>query len=138
MAKRKVKAVLKPYKGLSEQFTQVSNSMILHIEDTYTLKIYMYLCMRYNKNYDYSFPSLETISSDCKISIRKVKYSIKWLSEKGYIVKGKFNNNSAYKNNVYYIRYLYIDKDMVNEEMMSVLPNEVDVEIEIDVPDELL
>ena len=135
--KRKINAILKPYSGLNEQFTQIANTMITYIEDPYTLKIYMYLCMRYNPKYDYSFPSLSTISNECKISLKKVKYSIKWLVEEGFVLKGKFKEANQYSNNIYYIRYLYIDNKEKEREIMSVLPKEETKEIEIDVPDEL-
>lgn len=44
MATRQIKAVLKPYSGLNEQFTQIANTMILHIKDTYYLR-YIYICV---------------------------------------------------------------------------------------------
>ena len=137
MATRQIKAVLKPYSGLNEQFTQIANTMILHIKDTYYLKVYLYLCMRYNRDYNYAFPTLNTISSECAISLRKVKSAIKWLSDEGYILKGKYKGNSSNKNNTYYIRYLYIDKKDIDNEMLSVLPDEEEGLINIEVPDEL-
>ena len=83
------------------------------------------------------FPTLNTISSECAISLRKVKSAIKWLSDEGYILKGKYKGNSSNKNNTYYIRYLYIDKKDIDNEMLSVLPDEEEVLINIEVPDEL-
>lgn len=135
--KRKIDAVLKPYRGLDEQFTQIANTMITYIKDTYALKIYLYLCMRYNVDYDYAFPSLSTISRECEIGLTKVKTSIKWLCEEGFILKGKFKDRGQYSSNIYYIRYLYIDKKVKEKEIMSVLPEEEIKQIEIEIPDSL-
>lgn len=135
--KRKINAILKPYRGLDEQFTQIANTMITYIEDPYILKVYLYLCMRYNSKYDYAFPSLSLISNECKMSLKKVKTSIKWLTNEGFILKGKFKDARQYSNNIYYIRYLYIDKEEVRKEITSILPDEEIKEIEIEVPDSL-
>lgn len=130
---RKVKAKLKPYRGLDQNFTQVANSMITYIKDPYTFKIYFYLCMRYNDYYDYAFPSLTTIAKDCQISLKKVKTCIKWLDEKGYVIRAKVNNAEGYANNIYYIRYVHIDKDAIREEIIidRDIPDEVEIEIEL-------
>lgn len=135
--KRKINAILKPYSGLNEQFTQIANTMITYIEDPCILKVYLYLCMRYNSKYDYAFPSLNLISNECKISLRKVNYSIKWLTDEGFILKGKFKDAKQYASNIYYIRYLYIDKEEVRKEITSILPDEEIKEIEIEIPDSL-
>ena len=135
--KRKINAILKPYRGLDEQFTQIANTMITYIEDPYILKVYLYLCMRYNSKYDYAFPSLSSISNECKMSLKKVKTSIKWLTNEGFILKGKFKDAGQYSNNIYYIRYLYIDKEEVRKEITSILPDEEIKEIEIEIPDSL-
>ena len=133
--KRKINALLKPYRGLDEQFTQIANTMITYIEDPYILKIYLYLCMKYNSKYDYAFPSLSLISDECRMSPKKVKASIKWLANEGFILKGKFKDAKQYSNNIYYIRYLYIDKEEVRKEMISTFPDEEIKEIEIEIPD---
>ena len=133
--KRKINAILKPYRGLDEQFTQIANTMITYIEDPYILKVYLYLCMRYNSKYDYAFPSLSLISNECKMSLKKVKTSIKWLTNEVFILKGKFKEARQYSNNIYYIRYLYIDKEEVRKEVISILPDEEIKEIEIEIPD---
>ena len=135
--KRKINAILKPYRGLDEQFTQIANTMITYIEDPYILKVYLYLCMRYNSKYDYAFPSLSLISNECKMSLKKVKTSIKWLTNEGFILKGKFKDAGQYSNNIYYIRYLYIDKEEVRKEITSISPDEEIKEIEIEIPDSL-
>ena len=111
--------------------------MITYIEDPYILKVYLYLCMRYNSKYDYAFPSLSSISNECKMSLKKVKTSIKWLTNEGFILKGKFKDAGQYSNNIYYIRYLYIDKEEVRKEITSILPDEEIKEIEIEIPDSL-
>lgn len=86
---RKIKATIKSYRGLDKSFTQVANSMLTYIKDPYAFKIYFYLCMRYNSDYDYAFPSLSTMAKDCQMSLKKVKDCIKGLCSKGYIIKAK-------------------------------------------------
>lgn len=114
--KRKIEAILKPYRELNEQFTQIPNTMITYIEDPYILKVYLYLCMRYNSKYDYAFPSLDSISNECKIGLTKVKASIKWLVDEGIILKGKFKDAKKYANNIYYIRYLCIEDEEITKD----------------------
>lgn len=132
---RKVRAKLKSYKGLDESFTQVANTMLTHIKDPYAFKIYFYLCMRYNEIYDYAFPSLNTIAKDCQISLKKVKTCIKWLDEKGYIIRAKIKNSEGYANNIYYIRYVYLDRQAIQKELIIDREIPEDVEIEIDIMD---
>lgn len=115
MSKR-IKAKLKPYNSLKDNFTQVANSMLAYIHDPYTFKIYFYLCMRYNTNYNYAFPSLNSISRDCHIGITKVKESVKWLCDNKYIIKAKLKDGDGYANNIYYVRYIEIDKTKLEEE----------------------
>lgn len=130
---KKVRAKLKPYNGLNENFTQVANSMLTYIKDPYAFKIYFYLCMRYNNEYDYAFPSLTTIAKDCQMSLDKVKKCIKWLDSKGYVIRAKIANGEGYCNNIYYIRYVYIDKQQIEKEIIidREIPDEVEIEIDL-------
>ena len=93
---------LKPLFALDGNWTKVCNTMIFYIPDAYTFKIYVYLCYRYNNEYQYAFPSLNTIAKDTNISKRKVQESIKWLEKKRFIVKKYFKNNQ-YTYMMYYI-----------------------------------
>ena len=115
--KIRVKKKLKPYNTLNTNFTQVANSMVYEIKDPYTFKIYTYLCMRYNRNYNYAFPSYNTIATDCQIGITKTKECVKWLCENKYIIKGKVKNDSMYQNNIYYIMYLEVDEEEVDKQL---------------------
>ena len=87
MARIKKKYKLMPLYSLDGNWTKVCNTMIFYIPDAYAFKIYVYLCYRYNDQYDYAFPSLNTIANDTNISKRKVQESIKWLEQKKFIVK---------------------------------------------------
>lgn len=87
MARIKKKYRLMPLYSLDGNWTKVCNTMIFYIPDAYAFKIYVYLCYRYNDQYDYAFPSLNTIANDTNISKRKVQESIKWLEQKKFIVK---------------------------------------------------
>ena len=120
-----VKKKLKPYNTLNTNFTQVANSMFFYIKDRYCFCVYFYLCMRYNRNYNYAFPSLETIAKDCQMSVAKVKTCIKWLCDNKFIIKGKVKNDSMYQNNIYYIMYIDVDEEEVNRQLEQ-------LEIEID------
>ena len=87
MARIKKKYKLMPLYWLDGNWTKVCNTMIFYVPDAYAFKIYVYLCYRYNDQYDYAFPSLNTIANDTNISKRKVQESIKWLEQKKFIVK---------------------------------------------------
>ena len=86
---RKVRAKLKPYNGLNDNFTQVANSMLSYIKDPYAFKIYFYLCMRYNTEYDYAFPSLTTI-----FTFRTFSFSPLFIAK--ILCGGIFDTSSLY------------------------------------------
>lgn len=125
--KVKSKYKLKPLYSLDSNWTKICNAMFKHIPNGNDFKIYCYLCFRYNKEYQYAFPSLNTISNDTCLSLSTVKRSIKWLEEKKFIVRYKRKDqNSEWMNNCYYIRYVEenienIQKDIIDnfEEMMD-------------------
>ena len=64
MGRVKLNYKLKPLFALDGNWTKVCNTMIFYIPDAYTFKIYVYLCYRYNNEYQYAFPSLNTIAKD--------------------------------------------------------------------------
>lgn len=125
---KKIKVKLKPYNSLKDNFTQVANTMHQYIPDPYTFTIYFYLCMRYNSKYNYAFPSYSSISRDCKIGLTKTKASVKCLCENKYIAKGKITDKEGFCNNIYYIRYLDIDTEKIQEEEESTLVIECEEE----------
>lgn len=107
--------LLKKYETLGGNYTQVSND-IYKITNSNEFKIYSYLCMRYNKDYHYSFPSIRTISKDCNISTPTVNKCIKHLEEIGLIKIIKFEEKTTqYTNNVYLIYYPIIVKNELEE-----------------------
>ena len=95
MARIKKKYRLMPLYSLDGNWTKVCNTMIFYIPDAYAFKIYVYLCYRYNDQYDYAFPSLNTIAKDTSISKRKVQESIKWLEQKKFIVKIGYSKETS-------------------------------------------
>lgn len=128
---KKVKAKLKPYNQLTCNFTKISNSMFFYIKDIYDYRVYAYLCIRYNSNYNYAFPSYSTIATDCNISLSKAKQCIKSLCQQGYIVKAKYNNGGNV-NNIYYIRYLEIDEIDLEKHLETEITIDVEFNYNID------
>lgn len=136
MAKIKSSYKLKPLYVLDENWTKVCNTMIFYIPDAYTFKIYVYLCYRYNNEFQYAFPSLNTIANDTNISKRKVQESIKWLEKKKFIVKYK-RKGDEWMNNCYYVRYVEENKKEEEQKIVSAIEKEIlqeyEKEIDIDV-----
>ena len=128
-----------PLYSLDGNWTKVCNTMIFYIPDAYAFKIYVYLCYRYNDQYDYAFPSLNTIAKDTSISKRKVQESIKWLEQKKFIVKYK-RKGDEWMNNCYYVRYVIEDKveeqreivNAIEKEILEEYEKEIEVEVTID------
>lgn len=136
MAKIKSSYKLKPLYVLDGNWTKVCNTMIFYIPDAYTFKIYVYLCYRYNNEFQYAFPSLNTIANDTNISKRKVQESIKWLEKKKFIVKYK-RKGDEWMNNCYYVRYVEENKKEEEQKIVSAIEKEIlqeyEKEIDIDV-----
>ena len=101
--KRKIRRV--SYRGLNNNFTQVANTMVTYIKDPYDFKVYFYLCYRFNRDLDYSFPSLNTIAKDTGISLSRVKKSIKNLESQRFIKRYK-REGDEWMNNCYFIKYV--------------------------------
>lgn len=139
MGRVKLKYKLKPLFVLDGNWTKICNTMIFHIPDAYTFKIYVYLCYRYNNEYQYAFPSLNTIAKDTSISKRKVQESIKWLEKKRFIVKYKRQEDN-WGNNCYYVRYVEENKieeekkiiSAIEREMLKEFEKEIEVEVVVD------
>ena len=116
---------LKPLYSLDGNFTQIANTMFRYIPNGNDFKVYCYLCFKYNRQYQYAFPSLNTIANETCLSLSTVKRSIKWLESKRFIVRYK-RQGDEWMNNCYYVRYVEDDiEDIQNqtiekfEEMMD-------------------
>lgn len=139
MSRIKMNYKLKPLHVLDGNWIKVCNTMIFYIPDAYTFKIYVYLCYRYNNEYQYAFPSLNTIANDTNISKRKVQESIKWLEQKRFIVKYK-RKGDEWMNNCYYVRYVEENKkeeekvivNAIEQEILQEYEKEIEVEVTID------
>ena len=124
MARIKKKYKLMPLYSLDGNWTKVCNTMIFYIPDAYAFKIYVYLCYRYNDQYDYAFPSLNTIANDTNISKRKVQESIKWLESQKFIVKiGDSKETGA---NCYGISFVdeELNDDLKYDETLPLIPQD--------------
>ena len=108
MGRVKLNYKLKPLFALDGNWTKVCNTMIFYIPDAYTFKIYVYLCYRYNNEYQYAFPSLETIANDTCISKNTVQKSIKWLESQKFIVRIGYSKETG--TNCY--RISFVDEEL--------------------------
>ena len=106
MAKRKIiiRTRRVSYRGLDGNFTQIANTMFKYIPNGNDFKVYCYLCYRFNRDLDYAFPSLRTISKETCLNVKTVQKSIKWLEEQGLIKRYK-KEGSEWMNNCYFIKY---------------------------------
>ena len=135
----KIKNSLKlaPYYALDKDWTKIANSMFKHIDYIYAFKVYCYLCYRYNRDYQYAFPTLETIASDCSIARSTVQKAIEYLEERRFIVIYK-KKGRQWANCCYYVRYVVEteeDKQREQKEIIEkfeeMLGDEFEVEVEI-------
>ena len=98
---------VKKYSELSGGFTQISNNVLKIVDNAYQFTVYFYLCKNWNRTYNYAFPSIRTISKDCKMATSTVQKAMKCLEEKGLVVVLKFDEKlyNAFPNNIYRIYY---------------------------------
>ena len=117
MAKKQIKRKIKrmSYKGLDGNFTQIANTMFKYIPNGNNFKIYCYLCYRFNRDFDYSFPSIQTIVKDTGLSKSTVTRGIKWLEEQRFIKKYK-KEGSEWMNNCYFIKYVVEELEEVESD----------------------
>ena len=119
--------VLRKYNTLDNNFTQVANTMIEYITNGNQFRVYTYLCCLYNKEYDYSFPSVNHIAEKLKMNRKTVINCLKKLEEQGYIIKkNNKDSDNKFTNNVYFIRYI----DLV-EVKREIADDEEDIIIEL-------
>lgn len=104
---------LKCYINMNENFTQIPNDIYL-LTNGNSFKVYCYLCRLHRKEFNYSFPSLNTIAKNTNISVRTVQNCIKQLEEDG-LIKIKKQKNSEYPNNNYEIFVPIIIKNELEE-----------------------
>ena len=117
MAKKEIKRKIKrmSYKALDGNFTQIANTMFKYIPNGNNFKIYCYLCYRFNRDFDYSFPSIQTIVKDTGLSKSTVTRGIKWLEEQRFIKKYK-KEGSEWMNNCYFIKYIVEELEEVESD----------------------
>lgn len=115
MAKRKIiiRTRRVSYRGLDGNFTQIANTMFKYIPNGNDFKVYCYLCYRFNRDLDYAFPSLRTISKETCLNVKTVQKSIKWLEEQGLIKRYK-KEGSEWMNNCYFIKYIVEELEEVD------------------------
>lgn len=115
MAKRKIiiRTRRVSYRGLDGNFTQIANTMFKYIPNGNDFKVYCYLCYRFNRDLDYAFPSLRTISKETCLNVKTVQKSIKWLEGQGLIKRYKKEGNE-WMNNCYFIKYIVEELEEVD------------------------
>ena len=117
---------LRRYDNLEGNYTQISND-IYKLTNSSEFKVYSYLCMRYNKNTQYAFPSIRTIAIDCNMSTKTVQKCITRLEEIKLIKIIKFTEKTtAHVNNMYRIYYPIIIRNSLEEEERRKLQEELD------------
>lgn len=125
MANKKEIKIEKKYKIVSyrtktDGWTKIYNSSFEYIESATAFKVYCYLCYRYNEKHNYSFPSMNTIAMDCKMSRSTVQKAIKYLEEKKLIKRFKIREGNDYLNNCYRIRYaIRIEEEKSKDKFMD-------------------
>ena len=113
-----IKYSVRRYKNLEKGFTQIPNDIFKVVETSYQLTIYAYLCYRYNRDYQYAFPSLRTIANDTHVSLSTVRRVIKELEDLKLIKILKFDKKkNNYANNMYYVFYPIIDFESSQKEI---------------------
>lgn len=118
------------YRKKSDGWTKIYNSSFEYIESPTAFKVYCYLCYRYNEFHNYSFPSMNTIARDCKMSKTTVQKAIKNLEEKKLIKRFKIREGNDYSNNCYRIRYaIQIEEEKSKDKLMDSVIEEDEEEI---------
>lgn len=118
--KVKKRTKLMPLYVLDNNFTQIANTMFRYIPNPSDFKVYCYLCFRYNREYQYAFPSLTRIADETCLGLTTVKKSIKWLESKQYIKRyKKKDGNQEWMNNCYYVRYVVEDVEKMQKDIIE-------------------
>ena len=104
---------IRKYRNLEGQFVQIPHGAFILIENSSAFKVYCYLLSRdFNKDYQYVFPSEETIARETKLSKKTVNTSIKYLQELRLIHIEKFKGEyGKYTNNCYFLFIPIIHRD---------------------------
>lgn len=117
---------LRRYENLEGNYTQISNDAY-KLTNGNEFKIYSYLCMRYNKEYEYAFPSIRTIALDCNMSTKTVQKCISRLEEIKLIKILKFTEKTnQYANNIYRVYYPIIIKNSIEDAERKRMQEELD------------
>ena len=110
---------LRRYENMDGNFTQISND-VFKLTNGYEFKVYCYLCLNYNRELGYSFPSLSTIAKNTNMSVKTVTRCIKKLEELGLIKVCKFESqNTKYVNNIYKIFIPIIVKNEIEDQEIN-------------------
>lgn len=118
------------YRKKTDGWTKIYNSSFEYIESPTAFKVYCYLCYRYNEFHNYSFPSMNTIAKDCKMSKTTVQKAIKYLEEKKLIKRFKIREGNDYQNNCYRIRYaIQIEEEKTKDDLMNSMIDDDEDEI---------
>ncbi|MBC6695257.1 hypothetical protein H9L25_00495 [Terrisporobacter mayombei] len=124
MIKKKVKT--RPLYSLDKNFTQIANTMFKYIPNGNTFKIYVYLCYRYNRNYQYANVSINEIAEGTRLGMSTVQRSLEWLENNKIILKYRSND---YETNKYYIKYIDCDHEINNDKCDKVVDKQISEEI---------
>ena len=88
-----IKYSVRRYSNLEKSYTRIPNDIFKVVTSTYQLTVYTYLCFRYNRDYQYAFPSLKTIANDTNISLTTVKKIIKDAKGQVFNIGGGIENS---------------------------------------------
>lgn len=98
----------------NESILCLTDTAIKYIKDVYAFKVYCYLCSEFNYDLNCTKTTFETIAEDCSIARSTVQKAIKYLEERGFIVKLQ-KQNLKQKSNCYHIKYV-IKEEKINKE----------------------
>ena len=111
---------LRRYENMNGNFTQISND-VFKLTNGYEFKVYCYLCLNYDRELGYSFPSLSTIAKNTNMSVKTVTRCIKKLEELGLIKVCKFESQV--------LKSIHNEYELYFPELESIqTPNNVDEE----------
>ena len=110
---------LRNYSRLEGNWTKISND-VYQLTNNSEFKVYCYLCMNYNIDCDYAFPSIRYMAKKINMSPTTVQKAINSLEEKGLIAIRQFENKtSKYTNNIYKIYIPIITKNEIEDQQIK-------------------
>lgn len=126
MTKQTITYELQRIDFLKKDFMQVPNNVFQILKGQHTAyMVYSYMIDKFNKNYNYAFPSITTIMEDIGGSKPTIIKAINVLEEKG-LVKVIRSKEKADKNNVNkYVVYFPIAINPLTEEEQVLAPEKI-------------